>query len=351
MFDRGELLRRLALNALRYSGVATLARGWTGGLGAILMLHRVTAAPAKPLGFNRHLAITPDFLDTLLTAMRRAGYAFVTMDEAVERLARPGRGLFATITADDGYRDNFLEALPVLERHEAPIAIHVAPGLINGEVDLWWDLVEDIVAARDRLYLATPEGRVAIDCSTPLRKQEANQRLHDYLTNDVRENEQAAALRELARSVGIDHRAPSRDTLMGWDELRAISRHPLVTIGAHTVHHHNLRRLSDEQAQREIAGAARILALELGKTPRHMAYPYGYASAVGPREVRLAREAGFVSAVTTRHGLLQPQHAQHLHALPRISVNGRYQRVSHVQTMLTGVTTPLANGGRRVVTV
>ena len=82
-----------------------------------------------------------------------------------------------------------------------------------------------------------------------------------------------------------------------------------------------------------------------------MAYPYGYASAVGPREVALAKEAGYVSAVTTRHGVLQQGHANHLTALPRISVNGRYQRLGHLKTMLSGITTPLANAGKVLVTV
>ena len=58
-----------------------------------------------------------------------------------------------------------------------------------------------------------------------------------------------------------------------------------------------------------------------------------------------------LSAVTTRHGVLRAEHADHLHALPRISVNGRYQRVAHIRTMLSGVTTPLANRGKMVVTV
>ena len=69
------------------------------------------------------------------------------------------------------------------------------------------------------------------------------------------------------------------------------------------------------------------------------------------REVELAREAGFISAVTTRHGVLQPGHAAHLHALPRISINGNFQRVGYVRTLLSGLTTPLSNGGKRLVTV
>lgn len=352
MFDRGEMLRKLALNAARLTGIAPLAEAWTGGVGAILMLHRVTATPAKPRGVNRHLTISPFFLDAVIADMKRAGYAFVAMDEVVERLKKGGTPpRFAALTADDAYRDNLTEALPVLENHDAPITIYVAPGLINGEVDLWWELVEDIVAARDRFYFSTSEGRVAVDCSTPAKKHEAIVRLHEHLTHDVREQDQRTIVRDLARTVGVDPEAPRRETLMTWEEVRVAARHPLVTIGAHSLHHYNLRRLPDEDALREIADAASVLAIELGETPRHMAYPYGYSWAVGEREVRLAAEAGFASAVTTRHGLLQPAHGANLHALPRLSVNGRYQRVAHIRTMLTGVTTPLVNGGRIVVTV
>jgi peptidoglycan/xylan/chitin deacetylase (PgdA/CDA1 family) len=352
MIDRAELLRKLALNTARLTGIAPLVRPWTAGVGAILMLHRVTAAPGKPLGVNGHLSVAPEFLDALIADMKRNGYEFVSLDEAIDRLKRGGKcQRFATITADDAYRDNLLEALPVFEKHETPATIYVAPGLIDGTVDLWWDLLEDVVAARDRLQLATTEGPLELDCSTRAKKYEATSRLHDYLTRDIAENRQSDAIRELARSAGVDFAAPRRDTLMDWDEVRVIASHPLVTIGAHTVHHYNLRRLPEEAARREIADAARILARELGEMPRHMAYPYGYESAVGPREVLFASEAGYLSAVTTRHGVLRAEHAGHFHALPRISVNGRYQRLAHMRTMLTGVTTPLANGGKLLVTV
>ena len=100
-----------------------------------------------------------------------------------------------------------------------------------------------------------------------------------------------------------------------------------------------------------IAGYGEHLQAQLGEEPRHLAYPYGYASAVGCREVGFARDAGYASAVTTRHGVLRAEHSGFLHALPRISVNGRYQSVAHIRTMLSGVTTPLANAGKMVVTI
>ena len=137
---------------------------------------------------------------------------------------------------------------------------------------------------------------------------------------------------------------------MTWDQIAAVVRHPLGTIGAHTIHHYNLARLEEQLVLAEMRGSADIIEHMTAMRPRHFAYPYGHAQAVGEREIRLAGEAGFVSAVTTRHGTLHPEHRDHLHALPRISLNGRYQEIGHLRTMLTGITT-FANSRRRVVTL
>ncbi len=352
MLDGGEAIRKLALNLARFTGLAPLARPLVGGVGAILMLHRVTASPCPANGVNRHLAITPHFLDRLISGMKADGYRFVSMDEAVSRLQTPGAGQrFAAITADDGYRDNLTEALPVLDRHRAPIAVYVAPALVEGAAYLWWHVVEQIVARNAKVEVATPTGGIVLDCSTAPRKFAANAWLHDYFARTVSEQDRHAVLSALAAAHGVDPDGPRRDTLMDWDEIARMAENPLVTIGAHTVNHFVLRRLEAEDARREIADAADIIERKLGMRPRHLAYPYGSARAVGCREVEIAREEGFASAVTTRHGVLQAGHRPHVHALPRISINGRYQRVAHIRTMLSGVTTPLANAGKMIVTV
>ncbi|TIU81348.1 MAG: polysaccharide deacetylase, partial [Mesorhizobium sp.] len=76
-------------------------------------------------------------------------------------------------------------------------------------------------------------------------------RLHDYLTLEVREEDQRAVLRELARSNAIELSA-RQSMLMNWDEIRAMAGHPLVTIGAHTVNHRNLKRLPEADARHEV---------------------------------------------------------------------------------------------------
>lgn len=351
MIDSGEAIRRLGLNVARYSGLAPLAAPLYGGIGAILMLHRVNRQPVNPLSVNRHLTIMPEFLDAVLTDLKKAGYAFVSLDEAVARLAEKRCGHFVAVTADDAYRDNMTDALPVLKAHDAPLAIYVAPGLVSREVDLWWEVLEEIVDKAEELTIETGQGRLSVDCSTPLKKVRANCRLQTLLTTQTTEQERQGLLRNMAKRAGIELETAKGCGLMSWEEIRTVAADRLVTIGAHTVSHFHLRRLDDETAYREISDAGRIIGFETGRKPVHMAYPYGYEMAVGPREVRMARDAGYVSAVTTRHGVLQRQHAQHLHALPRLSLNGRYQNPAHIRTMMSGITTALANAGRRVVTV
>ncbi len=352
MIDKGEVARKLALTAARLSGLPLLCRSLLGSAGACLMLHRVTDQELKPLGANQHLAVTPLFLDSAISEMKRLGYRFVTMDELSDRLASgSSTERFAAISLDDAYRDNLVEALPVFEKHETPFIIHVAPGLTDGKKPLWWETVEDIVTHSSQVCLPTAKGSLILDCVTQAEKLYANGAIQEFLTEEVEELNQLSVLQGLAHSAGIDIGASQNGMLMNWDELRQLAAHPLAQIGAHTINHYNLKRLDEATAYDEISKPRKVLADKLGEAPRHMAYPYGYLKAVGAREVAMAREAGFTTAVTTRHGVLQPGHGNHLHALPRISVNGRYQKLGHIRTMLSGITTPMANNGRRLVTV
>jgi peptidoglycan/xylan/chitin deacetylase (PgdA/CDA1 family) len=347
MIDAREKARKLVLGAAWWSGLAALSAPLLAGAGAILMLHRVNGLATSPLGLNSHLSITPEFLDRLLADLKRRGLALVSLDELLKRLPAGGRRAVA-ITLDDGWLDNLTDALPVFEAHDAPFTVYVAPGLTSGAVSPWWEVVEEKVARSAAIHLPESEGGAALACADPTDKLSVARSLMERLTNEIAEEEQQDFLRQIG---ALPESTADGRRFMDWDEIRRLSAHPLATIGAHTIHHYNLRRLSEQAAMEEMSASAAVIEAETGMRPSHFAYPYGYERAVGAREVALAREAGFVSAVTTHHGVLHRQHVDHMHALPRISINGNFQRLSYVRTLLSGLTTPLSNGGRRVVTV
>ena len=351
MVDTKTATRKAFMAAAWYSGLASLLSPFFAGIGAILMLHRV-GAPRNPFGMNRHLTVEPAFLEAALANLQRAGYDFVTMDEAVERIASGGRGRrFLAVTLDDGYSDNLENAVPLFHKYRVPYTIYIAPGLTSGDADLWWELVEDVVASNETIRFFTNSGRVELHCAGAHAKRRAYETLIDHMTQDIDEVAQRRLAADLADMYAIDRKAHRQTSLLTWSQLRALVDDPLCTIGAHTLNHPMLKRIDDGRARFEIGQCASVIETELGARPRHFAYPYGSRAAVGPREVELAREAGYASAVTTRHGTILSRHASHLQSLPRISVNGRFEDVSNLRVMLSGVTVPAANRGRRFVTV
>jgi peptidoglycan/xylan/chitin deacetylase (PgdA/CDA1 family) len=325
-----------ALAALHLTGLDRILASRGRGVGCILTLHRVR--PAQPADFapNRILEIEPAFLDAALARLRALGYRFATLAEAVEALsgARPGAPLVA-LTADDGYRDTLDIALPVLERHGAPITVFVTPGFAERTARLWWVELERAVAALERVDVVVGGVRLSCPAATPAGKARAFADVYAAL-RAAPEDVLLRACADLCAAAGIDPLAIPQELCLDWDGIARLAAHPLVTIGAHTLTHPRLARLDPDAALSEIAGSRQAIAARFGLVPDHFAYPVGDASSAGAREFDLAGRAGFRAGVTTRPGVLMPGRVD-LMALPRISLNGLFQKTARVETLVSGV--------------
>lgn len=269
--------------------------------------------------------------------IRANGYEIVSLDEAVDLLKSGyGRSRYAVLTLDDGYRDNLEVAYPVLKELNAPFTVFAASGLIDRSTELWWIALERIIAENDHVTFAGDQRQNGIPCRTVPQKLACFQRIVDYITLETTEQDQRAIIRALADKYGLDLRALADGCMMTWDELRQLAADPLVTIGAHTHDHFALARLDDDAARADILKGMRRHEEELGRRPKHFAYPYGKPHAVGPRDAAIVRECGFASAVTTSPGILQSANAREMALLPRVSLNGDFQDPAVVDQFLTG---------------
>jgi peptidoglycan/xylan/chitin deacetylase (PgdA/CDA1 family) len=109
-----------------------------------------------------------------------------------------------------------------------------------------------------------------------------------------------------------------------------------------------LAKHGEARVRREIGEGRARIEREIGRPVRHLSYPVGDPTSAGMREFAIARETGFDTAVTTRPGHLFPGHADHLHALPRVSVNGLHQSRAALSALLSGVPFLAWNRGRRL---
>jgi hypothetical protein len=159
-----------------------------------------------------------------------------------------------------------------------------------------------------------------LDTASWSSKQAAFSRIESWVHQDL--EARAEQVLHWCHSLGFETRSAAAEDMLTWSEVRALAQDPLVSIGAHGITHHRLSRLSDDAVRSELFDAKRKIESEIGLPVRHLAYPFGGRLACGAREFALAREAGFLTAVTTRRGALFPDHSASLTSLPRQRLSG-----------------------------
>jgi peptidoglycan/xylan/chitin deacetylase (PgdA/CDA1 family) len=340
---------RTALETLYFSGAHVVLRPLLGGVGAILMLHNVRPARRDRFQPNRLLEVTPKFFERVIRRLRRSGAHLVSMDEVYRRMTErdfPKR--FVSVTFDDGYRDTLEFAYPILKKYEVPFTVYVATSFADRVGELWWLALEAVIAQNDLIGLRS-EGRDRwFECSSVEQKRALFDHLYAWLRQLKSEDELRQVVRELATRHRVDIAAFCSNLCMDWQELATLAADPLVTIGAHTVNHPILSKVDDKAVRSELDNSRAVIEAALGVRPQHLAYPVGDRSAAGPREFKIAADLGFKTAVTTRPGVIFRKHAEHLTALPRISLNGDFQRPRYAKVLISGAATGLWNGFRRL---
>lgn len=211
---------------------------------------RVLAAATVGQGTQVNVPIlmyhdTPADFDNQLLHLERQGYTTITMDQleaAMHGAQLPPKPV--VITFDDGFA-NQVQAFEALQRHNMKATFYI---ITSGEASAW-------CIGAGRRYgdpLQPPEG-----CG---------------------------------------------DAYLTWDQIRTLDRSGIIEIEAHTANHRDLSSLSADDQRFEMLQSKTTLETFLGHPIRHLAYPYG---AYNADSVRIARESGFETAVTTEPGTYQ----------------------------------------------
>jgi peptidoglycan/xylan/chitin deacetylase (PgdA/CDA1 family) len=340
---------RGGLETLYFSAAHHLMRPFVGGVGVILTLHHVRPPRLDRFQPNRLLEVTPSFLDDVVRSLRRSRADLVSLDEMYRRLtAGEVRRRFVCVTIDDGYRDTLQWAYPILKKHQVPFAVYIPTSFPDRLGELWWLALEAVVGRNKRIRLLIDGKEQAFECATVEDKRHLFEELYGWVRSFKTEEELRAVVRDLASRYQVDVMAFCEELCMSWDELNKLAADPLVTIGAHTVNHVMLAKVSEKVARSEMEMSRSVIEAALGVRPEHLSYPVGDPTSAGPREFRIAAELGFKTGVTTRPGVIFPEHREHLTALPRVSLNGEHQQLRYVRVLVSGAATAVWNGFRRV---
>jgi peptidoglycan/xylan/chitin deacetylase (PgdA/CDA1 family) len=335
-----RLLAGLSLRLAYFSGFARLMERRAGGAGVILRFERVR--PARSVAFQPRRAheITPDFLDRTIRALKSWKFDIVGMDEVHRRavsLEQPKR--FVCLTFDGATRDLMIHGYPVLAKHGVPFTVYVPTAFPDGLGEAWWLALEAVIARSDRIALVMDREEKRFE----IAEVEEKARLYDFLVGWMRSlgpEDLSASINDLCKRYSVDLAAVSRDASMSWDDLAKLGADPNVTIGSMTVNAPVLTSLKDAAAAREISMGRAVAQTAFHRDVLHFAYPFGDRASFNRQHVTLAREAGFASAVTALPGVVLAEGRSNLHALPRISWDGRQNSLRAMRVMLSGMMLP-----------
>ncbi|MGH6760528.1 MAG: polysaccharide deacetylase family protein [Phyllobacterium sp.] len=329
---------RAGLEAVALPGLGSLFPA-AGGRGLIFTLHHVRPE-REGIEFDPNfiLSITPEFLEVAIRAALERDLVPVHLHDLPARLSDPAdQRKFVAFTLDDGYRNNAEFAAPIFRKFGVPYTIFITRGFVERTRSMWWETVAAIARQASSIEFDFGDGLETVATVTHGQKFAAFLRLADFV-GTIDEDEAVRRIDDAAIARHrIDPIAIVDELVMNEAELREFAQDPLVHFGAHTVTHVNLRRVDTERLRSEIEDSAAAVERYIGHRPQSFSYPYGWSTAAGERESYAAVDAGFGVAVTTQPGTLDSGRLDRPTLLPRVSLNGKFQKKRYVEAFISGL--------------
>lgn len=299
--SKGETLKRVAFPILKSLQVDRLFRYLNREKVLILAYHGVT---------NKKYRIQPWILVSRVTLEQEIKfiserYRVITLNEAADAF-KSGKDLpanTAVITFDDGYRNNYSIALPILQKYKVPATMFITAGYIGSKEILPMDEAYLIIVySRNKKPITIKEiGLGPLYFNTDAALLESYHKtvaaLKKHSTD--KQKEYLCILRELLNSEYDQDIIKEDFELLSWEEIGVLLKSGLVHIGAHTVSHEILTNLELHEAFREIQDSKTIIQANTGVDINLFAYPNGTETDYNEDHITYLKNNAFKSAVTT----------------------------------------------------
>ena len=259
----------------------------------VLLYHRVCDIPSDIW----QLAALPDVFDMHIRFYRE-NFNIIRFEDDWSKISEPS----LVITFDDGYADNYFNALPILEKHQVPATIFVSTGNLGTDKEFWWDELERIVFSSNKTKYDFFPNNECLTISTYEDKIKACQKIRLFLKGLLPEKRELF-LNEMINELGVPTVKRKENRSLSENELRELASSPYITIGGHTVTHNMLSSESLKMQQWEIDESKKRIEKLINRSLTVFAYPFGDRKDINEYSIKCVRNAGYKKAATTLVGL------------------------------------------------
>jgi peptidoglycan/xylan/chitin deacetylase (PgdA/CDA1 family) len=235
-----------------------------------------------------------------------SNFDVLPLEEAIARIIKkdiPDNVL--VLTFDDGYKDNYLNAFPILRKFSIPATIFLSTDPIDSERVLWHDLIFSAFRETCKSCLIWPDNKFD---KYPLRTLEERLIAQNKVLKFLRSLDRSDRLLwidRLRESLGVENMKGPRNLMLTWNDIKKMSRNG-ISFGSHTVNHPILSRISPDEVRKEIYESKRVIEEHLGVPVRTFAYPNGKREDFTEATKSILREAGYICGLTTIFGANEP---------------------------------------------
>lgn len=321
-------ITRLGKSLLFNTGLVACARARGGPQSALIrVLAYHSVAPAQTAYCKRDIRVDPPEFARQMAYLARH-YRVLPLDEALARLTS-GRSLPAkavVITFDDGYRDNYDHAFPVLQRWGLPATFFVVSAAVCGRSPFWVGQLQ--LALMSAVDLAPVRRAFAMTAHAAADDAVSRQEVIDLISAQINRADTTGRAQLLERaysSLDFDPGLPAHiPPVLSPAQLREMAAAGM-TIGSHSATHSILTSLDPGTAERELLESKRELESMVERSVEHFAFPNGPGVAnFSAAAARLVSACGYRSACTSFRGMLKS--GSDLFAIPRLNIGGDVTR-------------------------
>jgi peptidoglycan/xylan/chitin deacetylase (PgdA/CDA1 family) len=292
--------KELLSQVLYYSGLLRATAGLGGNGITILTYHRIREDGERGLyAFDEDVfGPTQSCFERQMKWLKK-NTTVLGEGELLDAVERPvAKDRYTVVTFDDGYRDNYDLAYPVLRAYSIPAIFFVCPGLLEERRVGWWDLIAYLVkqSAKLQIELRGETLRLGEEKAGAIRK------LHDWMKSQPAADT-ADLVDRLSESSAVSLPPADKQAaeLMTWEQVAEVSDNG-VAIGSHTHTHRVLATLNEDGQRWELRESKLALERRLGGEVKTIAYPAGRHGNFTQASMRIARECGYRGAFSFHSG-------------------------------------------------
>lgn len=227
------------------------------------------------------------------------------------------------ITFDDGFRNNYERAFPVLKQKQVLAIFFITTGLISKKEMLWTEKITySIFKTKKDSVVLNLDCPTSFSISTIRQKETASQKIGSYLKRSSK-NKIVKVLKELTEQLNdiyFEDASPERYQFLNWREVIKMSESGMI-IGSHTLSHMLLSCLTENEANDELKKSKQIIEQTLNAPCVFFSYPNGTVEDFNSNHKSILNKLGYRCAFSQISGLSKVNPCMDKYEIKRINIS------------------------------